>query len=369
MLTICTCIQVGRRMMAESQRPSENTSYRPPTRIATASTSSTTTSSTAPPLPPQPSGSPSGVRESRQSHQQPGATSVPRRQTSMRRSASEHDIAARIPQTLPQAENSPASTRVPLSSSPTNRVPSSSTTTTPSQTHGSNAYASPEPSSAGDSPRTESVKVRDLAHVIELVREADLQAARLERHGSRPGSRTARTDDVRYEISQMPVTEVIEMVAALLTKITTTNDLRLTHNGLEKHASDSKSINSSVLAFHGRNVPTITISSYLGRINRYCPTTYEVFLSLLVYFDRMTVSSERNRRLAEEAAQKTGGSVSSDGDSDMSEVPQFVVDSFNIHRLVIAGVTCASKFFSDVFFTNSRYAKVRPTTSRRLNPN
>jgi hypothetical protein len=35
-----------------------------------------------------------------------------------------------------------------------------------------------------------------------------------------------------------------------------------------------------------------------------------------------------------------------------------VVDSFNIHRLVIAGVTCASKFFSDVFYTNSRYAKV-----------
>lgn len=36
----------------------------------------------------------------------------------------------------------------------------------------------------------------------------------------------------------------------------------------------------------------------------------------------------------------------------------FVVDSYNIHRLVIAGVTCASKFFSDIFYTNSRYAKV-----------
>jgi hypothetical protein len=40
----------------------------------------------------------------------------------------------------------------------------------------------------------------------------------------------------------------------------------------------------------------------------------------------------------------------------------FVVDSFNIHRLIIAGVTCSSKFFSDVFYTNSRYAKV----SRRV---
>ena len=36
----------------------------------------------------------------------------------------------------------------------------------------------------------------------------------------------------------------------------------------------------------------------------------------------------------------------------------FVIDSYNIHRLIIAGVTVASKFFSDVFYTNSRYAKV-----------
>jgi hypothetical protein len=46
------------------------------------------------------------------------------------------------------------------------------------------------------------------------------------------------------------------------------------------------------------------------------------------------------------------------GDAEAYDLSHFfVVDSFNIHRLVIAGVTCASKFFSDVFYTNSRYAK------------
>lgn len=35
------------------------------------------------------------------------------------------------------------------------------------------------------------------------------------------------------------------------------------------------------------------------------------------------------------------------------------IDSYNVHRLVIAGLTVASKFFSDVFYLNSRYAKVR----------
>ncbi|EGN91484.1 hypothetical protein SERLA73DRAFT_164450 [Serpula lacrymans var. lacrymans S7.3] len=45
----------------------------------------------------------------------------------------------------------------------------------------------------------------------------------------------------------------------------------------------------------------------------------------------------------------------------------FVIDSYNIHRLVIAGVTVASKFFSDVFYTNSRYAKVGGLPQPELN--
>jgi len=43
------------------------------------------------------------------------------------------------------------------------------------------------------------------------------------------------------------------------------------------------------------------------------------------------------------------------------------IDSFNIHRLIIAGVTVGSKFFSDVFFTNSRYAKVGGLPPAELN--
>jgi hypothetical protein len=212
----------------------------------------------------------------------------------------------------------------------------------------------------------------------------------------------------------MPVTDIIEMVAGLLTKITATNDMQ--HEHIHRHipppdgAANLSPQASSVLAFHGKNVPSITILSYLTRIHKYCPTTYEVFLSLLVYFDRMTemVNSRpiqrRRRRLdsasarsyasrsrstsvatytappptshpsvvtppsssgmtAQESPKSPESSVPSslqlDEDDECSFSNFFVVDSFNIHRLVIAGVTCASKFFSDVFYTNSRYAKVR----------
>lgn len=207
----------------------------------------------------------------------------------------------------------------------------------------------------------------------------------------------------------MPVADIIEMVAGLLTKITTTNDRQDEH--LHRHippSEDTAGLSqqaTSVLAFHGKNVPSITILSYLSRIHKYCPTTYEVFLSLLVYFDRMTEMvnngslqshlddedrshrgvGEPSRRSSTTTTERSSTSSmvatpsSEDSEADeqhgmktSSSIPAspplgadpynlshfFVVDSFNIHRLAIAGVTCASKFFSDVFYTNSRYAKV-----------
>ena len=102
------------------------------------------------------------------------------------------------------------------------------------------------------------------------------------------------------------------------------------------------------LTFHARNVPTISLESYLLRILKYCPTSNFVFLSLLVYFDRMAALSSASYSHGSANGSPTG----------MGARRIFRVDSYNIHRLVIAGVTVASKFFSDVFYTNSRYAKV-----------
>ncbi|CAN8099836.1 unnamed protein product [Discula destructiva] len=269
------------------------------------------------------------------------------------------------------------------------------------------------------------IHIRDLAHV-QLLAQTKL---------NQTGVVDPPLQSMKYEISGMPISDIIEMVAALLTKITTTNDLNadaLSRTAIERNASHVKQaqaqndgsatehsmspLSSSVLAFHGKNVPAITILSYLSRIHKYCPTTYEVFLSLLVYFDRMT-ERVNNMVLKAEEAKKAGQSLDpvqsdvvmkdddssdsddldediADDDSDSSDgqaptpsgadskkSPQvsmksdetrvqptfFVVDSFNIHRLIIAGVTCSSKFFSDVFYTNSRYAKVGGLPLAELN--
>ena len=241
------------------------------------------------------------------------------------------------------------------------------------------------------------IKVRDLSHIQSFASEEVLTRSH---HTSRHSLRGRLDGGQQYEISAMPVTDIIEMVAGLLTKITTTNDKQ--HENIRRQApsDDSPPLSqreSSVLAFHGKNVPTITIASYLMRIHKYCPTTYEVFLSLLVYFDRMTEMSKSdshpqaskdeqsppsNSRTTSTDSHDSSNTVKQDAemttpppsgisDSDdfpsqssspskdaYATFPHFIVDSYNIHRLVMAAVTCASKFFSDVFYTNSRYAKV-----------
>lgn len=164
---------------------------------------------------------------------------------------------------------------------------------------------------------------------------------------------------------------------------------------------------SSTLCFHARNVPSISIESYLLRILKYCPTTNEVFLSLLVYFDRMsrmglgadpgtdaggapsgaaagqpqnTLDALESNNQAEDGKMSRTASSSNASSSSVGSSPSqaaadanggaephpgmrgFAIDSYNVHRLVIAGITVASKFFSDVFYTNSRYAKVSRLT-------
>ncbi|KAF2671284.1 cyclin-domain-containing protein [Microthyrium microscopicum] len=289
------------------------------------------------------------------------------------------------------------------------------------QTQSPNSYPSP--------PSPPRIKVKSLSHIQSFVID-DANPLSPSRSTSRIASSGGRDLSPQYEISEMPVAEIIEMVAGLLTKITSTNDRQHEYLHNSSQSADERNLNqqaTSVLAFHGKNVPSISILSYLSRIHKYCPTTYEVFLSLLVYFDRMTervnsgpmqslrqanqISLERNSFSAASAVvptelrssaiateprsipQHTPPSSGSFGKPQQSitassalmppspPIPVypspaqepanlshfFVVDSFNVHRLVIAGVTCASKFFSDIFYTNSRYAKVGGLPLAELN--
>ncbi|OBZ89745.1 PHO85 cyclin-7 [Choanephora cucurbitarum] len=156
---------------------------------------------------------------------------------------------------------------------------------------------------------------------------------------------------ITFDLAKYPTADTIRLLASLLERMTIANDLLNKQQPAQQQSQQRRaSLQSSsppgapaYTRFHARLVPSIDIHSYLARILKYCPCANECFLSLLVYFDRMSKNS-----LA-----LTGR--------------PFTIDSFNIHRLIIAGVMVSSKFFSDVFYTNTRYAKVGGLPVSELN--
>ncbi|CAO3632889.1 unnamed protein product [Cunninghamella blakesleeana] len=182
-----------------------------------------------------------------------------------------------------------------------------------------------------------------------------------------------------FDLAQYPTIETIKLLASLLERMTSANDQlnkpslltrkassgdmrrstsaspignnnplsspipTTTTNNTTNMTNTTTTTNPNYTLFHARSIPSIDIYSYLSRILKYCPCANECFLSLLVYFDRMS-----KHTLA-----KTGH--------------PFTIDSFNIHRLIISGVMVSSKFFSDIFYTNTRYAKVGGLPVSELN--
>lgn len=142
---------------------------------------------------------------------------------------------------------------------------------------------------------------------------------------------------ITFDLAKYPTVDTIRLLASLLERMTMANDLlnKQTSQQQQQQQRRGSFQQPAYTRFHARLIPSIDIASYLSRILKYCPCTNECFLSLLVYFDRMSKNS----------IALTGR--------------PFTIDSYNIHRLIIAGVMVSSKFFSDVFYTNTRYAKVK----------
>lgn len=281
--------------------------------------------------------------------------------------ASSHAVAVSVPsnktpliRSKPLARRATASSSVlassnsSYSSSSASSASSSSTAVPPSSSRPSLSSSQPHPShethSANRSEASSSRSSQQRLPVENLQsKQPNTAVALTETLASQPPATPAPVD-----INAYPTSDLLKVLASLLTQIATANDglsSAMPNGAPESHTPPSGvrppiwktlfsasrislSTPTSPLTFHARNIPSISLEAYLFRILRYCPTTNEVFLSLLVYFDRMS-------KLAQEASGK-----------------RFMIDSYNVHRLVIAGVTVASKFFSDVFYTNSRYAKV-----------
>ncbi|KAK4516540.1 uncharacterized protein ATC70_011514 [Mucor velutinosus] len=135
----------------------------------------------------------------------------------------------------------------------------------------------------------------------------------------KPTIATTTETTTTLDIANYPVDSLVDIVANLLDSIIETNDKLISNNST-----------TTVTHFHSRTIPNIAVYPYLARILKFAPFSNEVLLCLLVYFDRIA------------KLKKT----------------RYAVNSFTVHRLLITSIVVASKFTSDVFYPNSRYAKV-----------
>ncbi|TPX59945.1 hypothetical protein PhCBS80983_g02123 [Powellomyces hirtus] len=161
-----------------------------------------------------------------------------------------------------------------------------------------------------------------------------------------------------FDLANQPVQETVGLVAAHLNKVTTANDTKPGKHNLTR--------------FHARTKPSIDILGYANRIMKYAPCGNECFLAVLIYLERMEDPSRRflsggfgsngsKERGLISAMPVKGGCAATLASSDV------LVDSYNVHRLMITGIMVAVKFHSDVFFTNLHYARVGGLPVHELN--
>ncbi|XP_008786194.2 cyclin-P4-1 [Phoenix dactylifera] len=91
-------------------------------------------------------------------------------------------------------------------------------------------------------------------------------------------------------------------------------------------------------AFHGLRRPNISVHGYLERIFRHADCSPACYAVAYVYLDRFT------RRH-----------------------PPVLIDSFNVHRLLITTILAAVKFMDDIHYGNAYFAKVGGISLMEMN--
>ncbi|XP_073147680.1 cyclin-U4-1 [Henckelia pumila] len=127
------------------------------------------------------------------------------------------------------------------------------------------------------------------------------------------------------ELDGMP--GLITFLSSLLQQVAESNDLG-------RPSQPQKNIS----VFHGLTRPTISIQSYLERIFKYANCSPSCYIVAYVYLDRFT-----------------------------QRQPTLQINSFNLHRLLIASVMVSAKFMDDMYYNNAYYAKVGGISTREMN--
>ncbi|KAI4837795.1 cyclin [Plasmodium brasilianum] len=93
-----------------------------------------------------------------------------------------------------------------------------------------------------------------------------------------------------------------------------------------------------ITSFHASKAPDISVKNYIERIGKYIGCSNECFVLLIIYLDRIIKIHK-----------------------------DITLSLLCIHRLIITAVMISAKFFDDLYYSNSFYAKVGGVTTKELN--
>ncbi|XP_073017698.1 cyclin-U4-1-like [Primulina eburnea] len=120
--------------------------------------------------------------------------------------------------------------------------------------------------------------------------------------------------------------KVIKFLSSLIQRAAETNDVF-------RDLSTQK-----ISIFHGLTRPTISVQCYLERIFKYANCSPSCFIVAYIYLDRFAMKQ-----------------------------PFLPINSYNVHRLLIASVLVSAKFMDDIFYNNAYYAKVGGINTVEMN--
>ncbi|XP_021905735.1 cyclin-U4-1-like [Carica papaya] len=121
--------------------------------------------------------------------------------------------------------------------------------------------------------------------------------------------------------------KVIQGLSSLLHRVAESNDINRRF-----HQAQKTSI------FHALAKPNISIQNYLERIFTYANCSPSCFVVAYVYLDRF-----------------------------IKNQPNLPINSFSVHRMLIASVLVSAKFMDDVFYNNAFYARVGGISTVEMN--
>ncbi|KAH6773827.1 cyclin p4 [Perilla frutescens var. hirtella] len=122
--------------------------------------------------------------------------------------------------------------------------------------------------------------------------------------------------------------KMIRFLSSLLERVAESNDDE------EFRSFDAQKMS----IFHGLTRPTISIRCYMERIFKYANCSPSCVVVAYIYLDRF-----------------------------VQKQPLLPLNSFNVHRLLIAGVLVSAKFMDDIYYNNAYYAKVGGISTAEMN--